>query len=93
MSSSSSSSTSSSKKPPAGKALKIKLYSNSEEKQKLLKWIDTARWAYNQCLTAINSDIRKNIYAQTISLIDLKNLKTLILNGFLILLLIVLGKR
>ena len=56
MSSSSSSSTSS-KKPPAGKALKIRLYPNSE-KQKLLKWIGTARWTYNQCLDAINSDIK-----------------------------------
>jgi putative transposase len=57
MSSSSSSSTSS-KKPPAGKALKIRLYPNSEEKQKLLKWIGTARWTYNQSLAAINSDIK-----------------------------------
>ena len=57
MSSSSSSSTSS-KKPPAGKALKIRLYPNSEEKQKLLKWLGTARWTYNQCLAAINSDIK-----------------------------------
>src|SRR5436305_12719215 len=53
MSSSSSSSTSS-KKPP----LKIRLYPNSEEKQKLLKWIGTARWTYNQSLAAINSDIK-----------------------------------
>ena len=57
MSSSSSSSTSS-KKPPAGKALKIRLYPNLEEKQKLLKWIGTARWTYNQSLAAINSDIK-----------------------------------
>src|SRR5947199_8560359 len=57
MSSSSSSSTSS-KKPPAGKALKIRLYPNSEEKQKLLKWIGTARWTYNKSLAAINSDIK-----------------------------------
>ena len=57
MSSSSSSSTSS-KKPPAGKALKIRLYPNSEEKQKLLKWIGTACWTYNQSLAAINSDIK-----------------------------------
>ena len=49
---------SSSKKPPAGKALKIRLYPNSEEKQKLLKWIGTARWTYNQSLAAINSDIK-----------------------------------
>src|SRR5436305_15014014 len=49
---------SSSKKPPAGKVLKIRLYPNSEEKQKLLKWIGTARWTYNQCLAAINSDIK-----------------------------------
>ena len=74
---------SSSKKPPVGKALKIRLYPNSEEKQKLLKWIGTARCTYNQCLAAINSDINKNIYAQIISL-NLKNLKTLILSGFLI---------
>src|SRR6266511_3947406 len=39
--SSSSSSSISSKKPPAGKALKIRLYPNSEEK---LKWIGTACW-------------------------------------------------
>src|SRR2546421_13002368 len=57
MSSSSSSSTSS-KKPLAGKALKIRLYPNSEEKQKLLKWIGTARWTYNQSLAAINSAIK-----------------------------------
>src|SRR5947199_6070782 len=57
MSSSSSSSTSS-EKPPAGKALKIRLCPNSEEKQKLLKWIGTARWTYNQSLAAINSDIK-----------------------------------
>src|SRR5690348_11678055 len=53
-----SSSSTSSKKPPAGKALRIRLYPNSEEKQKLLKWIGTARWTYNQCLAAINSDIK-----------------------------------
>ena len=57
MSSSSSSSTLT-KKPPAGKALKIRLYPNSEQKQKLLKWIGTARWTYIQCLAAINSDIK-----------------------------------
>ena len=51
-------SSSSSKKHPAGKALKIRLYPNSEEKQKLLKWLGTARWTYNQCLAAINSDIK-----------------------------------
>src|SRR5439155_3214049 len=55
---SSSSSSTSSKKPPAGKALKIRLYPNLEEKQKLLKWIGTARWTYNQSLAAINSDIK-----------------------------------
>ena len=55
---SSSSSSTSSKKPPAGKALKIRLYPNSEEKQKLLKWIGTARWTYNQSLATINSDIK-----------------------------------
>jgi len=53
------SSSSSSKKPPARKALKIRLYPNSEEKQKLLKWFGTARWTYNQCLAAINNDIKK----------------------------------
>src|SRR6266516_6257114 len=59
MSSSSSSSTSS-VKPPAGKALKIRLYPNSEEKQKLLRWIGTAAcWTYNQCLVAINSKKNK----------------------------------
>src|SRR2546421_6879957 len=52
------SSSSSTKKPPAGKALKIRLYPNSEEKRKLLKWLGTARWTYNQCLAAINSDIK-----------------------------------
>src|SRR6185369_13570465 len=85
--SSSLSSSSSSEKPPAEKALKIRLYPNSEEKQKLLKWFGTARWTYNQCLAAINNDIKikiKNICAQIISLVNLKNLKTLILSGFLI---------
>ena len=57
-SSSSPSSSSSSKKTPVGKALKIRLYPNSEEKQKLLKWIGTARWTYNQCLAAVNNDIK-----------------------------------
>src|SRR6185369_8669496 len=52
------SSSSSSEKPPAEKALKIRLYPNSEEKQKLLKWFGTARWTYNQCLAAINNDIK-----------------------------------
>ena len=67
---SSSSSSTSSKKPPAGKALRIRLYPNSGEKQKLLKWIGgTTCWTYNQCLAAINSDIKKNIYAQIISLL------------------------
>jgi len=33
-----------------GKALKIRLYPNSKEKQKLLKWVGTACWTYNQCL-------------------------------------------
>src|SRR5437764_5078234 len=56
--SSSSSSSRSSEKPRARKALKIRIYPNSEEKQKLLKWLGTARWTYNQCLAAINSDIK-----------------------------------
>jgi len=90
MSSSSFSSTSS-KKPPAGKALKIRLYPNSEEKQKLLKWIGTARWTYKQSLAAINSDI-KNKNKKYLRALDLKNLKTLILSGFSIPL-IVLGMR
>ena len=37
------------------------IFLNSEEKQKLLKWIGTARWTYNQSLAAINSDIKNKI--------------------------------
>ncbi|CAJ0842442.1 10088_t:CDS:1 [Entrophospora sp. SA101] len=46
------------KKSPAGKIHKIRPYPNSKEKNKLLKWIDTARWMYIQCLAAINSEIK-----------------------------------
>src|SRR6266511_3907177 len=62
---SSSSSSSSSKKPLAGKALKIRLYPNSEEKQKLLKWIDTACWTYNQCLKNKNKKYLRANYITT----------------------------
>ena len=62
---SSSSSSTSSKKPPAGKALKIRLYPNSEEKQKLLKWVGTACWTYNRCLKNKNKKYLRANYITT----------------------------
>jgi transposase len=41
------------KKPPAGKARKIRLYPNKEEREKLSQWFGAARWTYNECCTAV----------------------------------------
>jgi putative transposase len=43
-------------KPPPGKAKRIRVYPTKEEKDKLQKWIGTARWTYNECLKAIQSE-------------------------------------
>ena len=43
-------------KEPAGKAKKIRLYPNKKEEETLMRWIGTARWTYNECLRAVQSD-------------------------------------
>ena len=40
-------------KPPAGKVQRIRIYPNQQEHLKLRKWMETARWTYNRCLTAV----------------------------------------
>jgi len=41
------------KKPPAGKAIKIRLYPNAEQRSKLAGWFGTVRWTYNQVVDEI----------------------------------------
>jgi putative transposase len=48
-------------KIPAGKAKKIRIYPNEEQKTTLLKWIGTTRWTYNRCLDAIQKENTKCI--------------------------------
>ena len=43
-------------KPPPGKARKIRIYPNAEQREKLQQWIGTARWTYNECLRAIQNE-------------------------------------
>lgn len=43
-------------KLPAGKAIKVRLYPNSEQKSTLAKWFGTARWTYNKCLDVIEKE-------------------------------------
>lgn len=43
-------------KPPPGKAKRIRIYPTTSEKEKLRKWIGTARWTYNECLKAIQNE-------------------------------------
>jgi hypothetical protein len=40
-------------KVPAAKAIKIRLYPTKEQQETLKKWFGTARWTYNQCLSAV----------------------------------------
>lgn len=52
----------------AGKCTRIRLYPNKEEREKLRKWIGSARWTYNKCLYGITKgnikrtkkDLREN---------------------------------
>src|SRR5215469_7049961 len=54
-------SKSKSSKIPAGKARRIRLFPTQEERLKLRKWIGTARWTYNQCLSAVEKEGVKQI--------------------------------
>ena len=53
------------------KVKKIRIYPTKEEKNKLRKWMGTARWTYNQCLNKINKKESK---------ITKKDLRSLCLN-------------
>ena len=44
------------KKPPAGKVQRIRIYPNQQERLKLRRWMGTARWTYNWCLTAVEKE-------------------------------------
>ena len=37
-------------------AKRIRLYPSTEEKEKLQRWVGTARWTYNECLRAIQNE-------------------------------------
>lgn len=43
-------------KPPPGKAKRIRIYPTAEEQDKLRRWIGTARWTYNECIKAVQSE-------------------------------------
>jgi len=43
-------------KPPPGKAKRIRVYPTTEERAKLQRWLDTARWTYNESLRAIEKE-------------------------------------
>ncbi|CAB4483562.1 hypothetical protein RhiirA1_394115 [Rhizophagus irregularis] len=43
-------------KVPAGKCIRIRLYPKREEREKLRKWMGTARWTYNKCLHGITKE-------------------------------------
>jgi len=49
-----------SSKIPAGKAQCIRLFPTQEERLKLRRWIGTARWTYNQCLSAVKKGVNRN---------------------------------
>ncbi|CAG8481110.1 uncharacterized protein OCT59_002870 [Rhizophagus irregularis] len=40
----------------AGKCIRVRLYPKKEEREKLRKWIGTARWTYNKCLHGITKE-------------------------------------
>ena len=44
------------KKLPAGKVQRIRIYPNQQERLKLRRWMGTARWTYNRCLTAVEKE-------------------------------------
>ena len=44
------------KKLPAGKVQRIHIYPNQQEWLKLRRWMGTARWTYNRCLTAVEKE-------------------------------------
>lgn len=44
------------KKVPAEKAKKIKLRPTPEQREKLKRWMGTARWTYNRCLAKMKSE-------------------------------------
>ena len=48
-------------KPPAGKVQRIRIYPNQQERLKLRKWMGTARWTYNRCLTAVEKEGIKRV--------------------------------
>ena len=43
-------------KTPAGKTKKIRLLPNLKQRETLMRWFGTARWTYNQCLSAFQND-------------------------------------
>src|SRR5579871_5001806 len=65
------------KKLPAGKVQRIRLYPNQQERLKLRKWIGTARWTYNRCLTAIEKEgvnrKKKDLRARCLNAINFEN--------------------
>ena len=44
------------KKLSAGKVRRIRIYPNQQERLKLRRWMGTARWTYNRCLTAVEKE-------------------------------------
>lgn len=65
------------KKLSAGKVQRIRLYPNQQERLKLRKWIGTARWTYNRCLTAIEKEgvnrKKKDLRARCLNAINFEN--------------------
>jgi Helix-turn-helix domain len=43
-------------KPPAEKSRRIRLFPTQDQRQKLRRWMGTARWTYNRCLAAVEKE-------------------------------------
>lgn len=61
--------------PLAVKVRKIRVFPTSKEADTLRRWFGTARWTYNQCLTAVNGGTlrtKKALRAQCLNAINFK---------------------
>jgi hypothetical protein len=66
-----------SSKIPAGKAQRIRLLPTQEERLKLRRWIGTARWTYNQCLSVVEKEgvnrNKKDLRARCLNAVNFRN--------------------
>lgn len=66
-----------SSKIPAGKAQRIRLLPTQEERLKLRRWIGTARWTYNQCLSVVEKEgvnrNKKDLRTRCLNAVNFRN--------------------